>query len=361
MDAGPDVHAYARRPVSLTARVATGAGPGRWTVSWGDGGADTAAFDSGVALATVTHRYARAGAYGVRVSVVGDSGHTASDTLTALVAAPGTPQVFLGAGDIAQCNRPDAAATARILDSVPGTVFALGDNAYPDGSAHDYATCYATTWGRHRKRTRPVPGNHDYGRRGAPGYFGYFGVAAGDPARGYYGYDLGAWHIAALNANIDMRPGSSQEQWLRADLAAHPARCILAYWHTPRFSSGTTHGSDATSQPLWQALYDARGDVVLAGHEHNYERFAPQAPDGTLDLARGIREFVVGTGGGTAYPFGRPIANSEVRSMDHGVLKLTLRDGDYHWEFIAVAGGAAFSDSGTAKCHGSRKIEQPGQ
>jgi len=353
VDAGPDLYAPARQPVTLTARLAIGGRPGAWTVSWGDSAVDTAPLDSGSALVTATHRYTKPGAFAVWVGVIGANGRTASDTLTAIVAAPGTPQVFVGAGDIAQCSAPDAAATARILDTVPGTVFALGDNAYPDGSARDYATCYAPTWGRHKKRTRPVPGNHDWGWRGAPGYFGYFGVAAGDPARGYYSYDLGAWHIAALNDNIDMRAGSPQEQWLRADLAAHPARCTLAYWHAPRFSSGTTHGSDPTTQPLWQALYDAGADVVLAGHEHNYERFAPQAPDGTLDSARGIREFVAGTGGGTAYRFGRPIAHSDVRSMDHGVLKLTLGNGDYHWVFIPVVGSSAFGDSGTARCHGA--------
>ena len=157
-------------------------------------------------------------------------------------------------------------------------------------------------------------------------------------------------HIVALNSEINVSAGSTQEQWLRADLAAHPARCTLAYWHVPRFSSGTTHLSSTVPQPLWQALYDYGADVVLSGHEHNYERFAPQTPDGTADPARGIREFVVGTGGSGAYQLGPPIANSEVGSWNHGVLKLTLRDRAYDWEFIPIP-GMTFTDSGSAPCH----------
>jgi acid phosphatase type 7 len=175
-------------------------------------------------------------------------------------------------------------------------------------------------------------------------------VAAGAPDRGYYSFELGSWHVVALNSNIAMRAGSRQEQWLRADLAQHRAQCTLAYWHHPRFSSGITHGNDPETQALWDALYEAGATVVIAGHEHNYERFAPQTPTGARDTVRGIREFVAGTGGGGSYFFGPPKANSEVRSMAHGVLALTLSDRTYHWQFLSVA-GEAFADSGTAACH----------
>jgi hypothetical protein len=237
------------------------------------------------------------------------------------------------------------------LDSIPGTVFTMGDNAYSDGSAAEFQSCYSPSWGRHEARTRPTLGNHDYrSSKGAP-YFAYYGAEAGVAGRGYYSYNLGAWHIIALNSNVSMKPGSPQERWLRDDLAATRAQCVLAYWHHPRFSSGTEHGNSPKTAPLWEALYDAGADVVVAGHEHNYERFAPQTPAGAADSVRGIREFVVGTGGADHYPFGPPIANSEVRNGDTwGVLKLVLEPGAYRWQFIPVA-GKTFSDSGSARCH----------
>jgi hypothetical protein len=241
-------------------------------------------------------------------------------------------------------------ATALLLDSIAGTVFTAGDNVYPNGTASQFATCYDPTWGRHRARTRPSPGNHDYNTSGAAPYYAYFGDAAGPAGRGYYSYDLGAWHIVSLNSNVAMTVGSAQEQWLRADLAASTARCTIAYWHHPRFSSGS-HGSSTAPLPLWQALYDAGADVVLVGHDHNYQRFAPQTPTGVRDDARGIREFVVGTGGRGLYQFTTPIANTEAFSTDtHGVLKLTLYADWYAWEFIPVAGGT-FRDSGVVTCH----------
>jgi hypothetical protein len=179
----------------------------------------------------------------------------------------------------------------------------------------------------------------------------YYGPRAGTAGLGYYSYDVGSWHVISLNSNVSMRAGSPQERWLRADLGAHPGACVLAYWHHPRFSSGTEHGSDPRTEPLWQALYDNGAELVLAGHEHNYERFAPQTPAGTADPDRGIREIVVGTGGADHYEFGPPLANSEVRNGDTwGVLKLTLLPGQYRWEFIPVA-GKAFTDSGSARCH----------
>jgi len=259
--------------------------------------------------------------------------------------------VLVGAGDIAECGSDGDEATAAILDGIGGTVYTTGDNAYSDGSAADFANCYAPSWGRHRARTRPSPGNHDYHTADAAGYYGYFGAAAGPAGLGYYSYDVGAWHVVSLNSNIDMDAGSPQEQWLRADLAATSRRCTLAYWHHPRFSSGSNHGSSTRSHDVWVALYEHGAEIVLAGHEHLYERFGPQTPDGSADPARGIREFIVGTGGAGHYPFGQPLANSEARSTGtHGVLKLTLFDEGYEWEFVPEA-GKTFSDAGTGTCH----------
>ena len=379
VDAGPDVRTHPREPVTLKLRLSGSwkpDGPRRFTIDWGDRSTDHGAVADTSGPATVSHVYAAVGRDTVRVTVTGEDGQEGSDTLTVFVEAAGTPEVFVGAGDIATCSNRNAAASAKLLDSIPGTVFTLGDNAYPSGRARDYSNCYAPTWGRHRKRTHPVPGNHEYDLPGATGYFGYFGVAARDSSKGYYSYELGDWHIVALNSNLAVTTESEteseqerrqeagdrsilarraelareQEQWLRADLAAHPKRCTLAYFHHPRFSSGTSHGSDPEMQPLWQVLYDAGADVLLTGHEHNYERFAPQTPDGHADSLRGIREFVAGTGGGVLYKLGPPIANSEVRSMSHGVLKLTLGARSYQWQFIPIAGGT-FTDSGSASCH----------
>ena len=255
--------------------------------------------------------------------------------------------------DAEQAKGAGAAATtteSALLDTIPGTVFTTGDNVYDAGTPREFSDCYGPSWGRHKERTYPSPGNHDYGVLDAAGYLDYFGPRAGEPGKGYYSYDLGTWHIIALNSVIQVGSGSPQEQWLRADLAAHPAICTLAYWHYPRFSSGSVHGSDPTMAPLWQALYDYSADVVVVGHEHHYERFAPQDPQGSLDATRGIREFVVGTGGRSHYGFGAPLANSEVRNGDtYGVLKLTLHPVGYTWEFIPEP-GKTFADAGSASC-----------
>ncbi|HEV8382608.1 MAG TPA: metallophosphoesterase [Gemmatimonadales bacterium] len=264
------------------------------------------------------------------------------------------PVVLVGAGDIAYCSSGGDTATAALLDRIAGTVFTAGDNAYPDGSATSFAQCYNPTWGRHKARTRPSPGNHDYETSDGAAYFAYFGAAAGDSGRGYYSYDLRDWHIISLNSNIDMSPGSPQETWLRSNLAASSKRCTLAYWHEPRFSSGTEHGSNEGTQPLWEALYDAGAEIVIAGHEHNYERFAPQTPTGAADPNHGIREFVVGTGGMSHYDDMKPLPNSEVfNGTTYGVLKLTLGAGTYTWQFVPVA-GESFTDSGRGICHGRR-------
>jgi hypothetical protein len=258
--------------------------------------------------------------------------------------------VLVGAGDIADCGDNADAGTAALLDTIPGTIFTAGDNAYSSGTAAQFARCYDPTWGRHKARTRPAPGNHDYRTADGGPYYRYFGATAGPAGRGYYSYDLGGWHIISLNSNVPMSAGSAQERWLRADLAAHPATCTLAYWHHPLFSS-SDHGNTPGARPLWQALYDAGADVAIAGHDHVYERFAPQTPAGAPDPARGIREFVVGTGGADLYQFPTLQRNSEVRNnTTHGVLKLTLRPTGYDWEFVPAAGGT-FRDSGSGTCH----------
>jgi acid phosphatase type 7 len=263
--------------------------------------------------------------------------------------------ILVGAGDIADCKSlAGAEATAKLLDQISGTVMVVGDLAYPDGSQENF-TCYDKTWGRARSRTRPAPGNHEFHAAGATPYFDYFGVLAGDPKTGYYSYDLGSWHIIVLNSECKdvggCDAGSPQERWLRADLASHPVACTLAYWHKPLFSSGGAHGNDLTVKPLWDTLYDGNADVVINGHDHDYERFAPQTPDGAADAVRGIREFVVGTGGKSHRPFTAPKPNSEIRDFTaFGVLKLTLRPNGYDWQFIPEE-GKTFTDSGTGACH----------
>lgn len=269
-------------------------------------------------------------------------------------APPAGGVVLVGAGDIASCTSDGDEATASLLDATDGIVFTLGDHAYEAGTPIEFAACYEPSWGRHKSRTRPSPGNHDYLTPNASGYFGYFGAAAGDPDQGYYSYDLGSWHIIVLNSNCSdvggCGPGSPQERWLRADLAAHPAACALAYWHHPRFSSGA-QGNEADVKAFWQALYEHDAEIVLAGHDHRYERFAPQKPNGEPDPVGGLRQFVVGTGGASQHRFdGPPIANSEARNDDtFGVLKLTLYPTGYEWRFIPVA-GRTFTDSGRGRC-----------
>jgi acid phosphatase type 7 len=265
--------------------------------------------------------------------------------------------VLVGAGDIASCDDlAGAEATAKLIDKIPGTVFAAGDLAYPSGSDEQFEKCYGPTWGRFKDRTRPAAGNHEYHISGASGYERYFGAAAGDPKKAYYSYELGDWHIIVINSECDAVggcwAGSEQEQWLRQDLKDHPAKCTLAYWHKPLFSSGASHGNSPDMKPIWDALYSAGAEIVLGGHDHDYERFAPQDPNGKLDPERGIREFVVGTGGKNSHRrFGTPKPNSEVRQADtFGVLKLTLYPTSYKWEFVPEA-GKTFTDSGTGTCH----------
>lgn len=268
--------------------------------------------------------------------------------------------VLVGAGDIAWCgDLSGAQETAKLLDAIPGTVFAAGDLAYEGGTYEEFRNCYGPTWGRFKARTRPAPGNHEYNGSSAVGYFQYWGKQAGDPGKGYYSYDLGGWHIVALNTNCKIPQlggcgeGSPEEIWLKQDLAAHPDACILAYGHHPLFSSGllARHAEHPELTAFWQDLFDAHADLILAGHEHNYERFAPQNPEGNADAEHGIREIVVGTGGKSHTPLGFAKPNSEVRDdRTYGVLKLTLSPGKYRWEFVPVE-GKTFRDAGEGVCH----------
>ena len=275
-------------------------------------------------------------------------GKTGTSVIT--VSALGSSVTFVGAGDIAD-DGFKSEETAKLLDAIPGTVFTAGDNAYPDGTTSNYTTYYEPTWGRHKARTQPCPGNHDYHTSGASGYFSYYGASAGPAGQGYYSYDLGDWHIISLNSEIDASAGSAQEQWLRADLAASSKDCTLAYWNQPLFSSGAVHGSQSVCKPLWQALQEAGAEIVICGHDHEYERFAPQDANGVANPTNGIREFVVGTGGAGLYTITATIPNSEAHNTNtFGVLKLTLGSGTYSWQFIPIA-GQTYTDFGSGTCH----------
>jgi len=281
----------------------------------------------------------------------------ASETVSPAASKTPGDAVLVGAGDIASCDDlAGAEATAKLIDKIPGTVFAVGDLAYPDGSDEQFAKCYGPTWGRFKERTRPAPGNHEYHKGGASGYARYFGEAAGDPSKGYYSYELGGWHIVVLNSECAEVGGcqavSPQGQWLKQDLEQHAKTCTLAYFHKPLFSSGGKHGNDPEMKPIWEALYHAGADVVINGHDHDYERFAPQDPEGHADAQHGIREFVVGSGGKNSHRvMGAAQPNSEVRNGDtFGVLKLTLRARRYEWEFVPEA-GKTFTDTGKGTCH----------
>jgi acid phosphatase type 7 len=265
----------------------------------------------------------------------------------------------MAAGDIA-CQPGSGVTTTRcrhrqtsnlLGDPELDAVLVLGDSQYEDGEYPEFtgSGAYAATWGRKKAITRPTPGNHEYHVSGASGYFDYFGGVAGDRGKGYYSFDLGSWHLIALNSEISTSTGSTQEQWLRNDLRTTGKPCILAYWHRPRFSSGS-HGGSTSVLALWRALHGAGADVVLSAHDHDYERFALQNPSGQAD-AGGIREFVVGTGGASHSSFSSIAANSQVRNAaTFGVLKLTLRTSGYEWKFVPEAGGT-FTDSGSTRCH----------
>jgi len=267
---------------------------------------------------------------------------------------------LVGAGDIAGCRAIEGArATAKLIEKIPGTVFAAGDLAYESGSPDEFEFCYGPTWGRFKDRTRPAMGNHEYENPTAHGYFDYWGAQAGPRGKGYYSFDLGNWHIVVLNTNCYSQilggcaAGSTEETWLKKDLAAHANSCIIAYGHHALFSSGIfkKHALHPELRPLWQDLYDAHADLILAGHEHSFERFAPQNAAGDPDAKNGIREIVVGTGGRSHDPLGFATPNSEVREWQtYGVLQLTLSPTKYTWQFIPEE-GKTFTDSGSATCH----------
>jgi hypothetical protein len=257
--------------------------------------------------------------------------------------------VMVGAGDIGMCGTGGAEATARLLDSIAGTVFTTGDNAYMMGTMADFRACYEPSWGRHRDRTNPTPGNHEYASGGGADYYNYFGASAGPGGAGYYSYAVGPWRIYALNSEVPSGPGSPQGEWLRRELSSRPTRCTAAIWHRPLFSSGS-NGDNPDMRELWRILYEADVDVVINGHDHTYERFSPQDPDGRPDQQRGLRQFIVGTGGASLYPFVTVRGNSEVRASVWGVAAFTLSNGGYQWEFIPVE-GSSFRDSGFGSCH----------
>jgi hypothetical protein len=273
-----------------------------------------------------------------------------------LPSAPGADDVavLVGAGDIAVCGSAGAMATGRLLDGQLGTVFVAGDIAYPDGTAEQFRTCYEPAWGRHKDRTRPVPGNHEYGSPGAAPYFAYFGANAGTPGLGYYMYRKGLWQVFALNSNTESSDRRAQIDWLERQLEAPAASaCSVAYFHHPLFSSGP-HGV-VPPMPIvkefWRFLHAAGADVIVSAHEHFYERFAPQTPEGAPDSRFGIRQFIVGTGGAPLSQPVRRVANSETVLSAFGVLRLTLDAQSYRWEFLSADGGAVL-DSGTGACHG---------
>jgi len=260
--------------------------------------------------------------------------------------------VLVGASDIGNCSSSADEATALLLDSIPGTVFTAGDNANPNGTTANFTDCFDPTWGRHKARMHPALGDNEYRTTDAAPYFAYFGAGVGDPGAGYYSYNLGSWHIIVLNSNCSQidgcAPDSPQGQWLQADLAANPSTCILAIHHEPLFSS---KGGDEDLRDFWEPLYAAGADIVVSGHRHTYERFAQQTPDGVADPGRGIRQFVVGTGGDSLSSFDSGVApNSEVRNAGtHGVIKFTLHPTSYDWEFIPIA-GQSFTDAGSTPC-----------
>jgi hypothetical protein len=296
----------------------------------------------------------------VEVEGTADRPRVDVDALLTLGAPP--EGVLIGAGDIARCDLPDAAAaaaaTGAMLSSMDGIVFTAGDNVQQKGTAAEFTKCYHPRWGHLKSRTRPVPGNHDYMTSNATPYFDYFGRLAGTAGKGWYAYDVGTWRVYSLNSNCSAVGGcdtaSAQYYWLKRDLAANPRRCVAAVWHHPRFSSGGGHGSSTLMEPIHELLYTNGAELVVSGHDHNYERLAPMKPSGAPDPSRGIRHFTVGTGGTTLRATGVPLATSESLNSDtHGVFKLTLKWSAYDWEFRPVPGGefGTFQDSGSGTCH----------
>ncbi len=244
---------------------------------------------------------------------------------------------LVGAGDIGDCSASGPYDTATVLDGIAGTIFTAGDNVQGVGAGGEYRNCFAPTWGRHVDRIRPSPGNHDYLYPGAVGYYNYFGERAGPSGRGYYSYNIGAWHVVSLNSNVAADASSAQVQWLRNDLGSNPAPCTIAYWHHPLFNA-SLGDSDSNMREIWRTLYQFHAEIVVNGHIHEYTRVGPVDPDGRPDAA-GIRQFIVGTGG----------ALLDAPRYAWGVLRLTLKPRAYDWQFVPVT-GQAFTDGGSAAC-----------
>jgi Calcineurin-like phosphoesterase len=263
-------------------------------------------------------------------------------------------EIVLAAGNIASCGSSNDEATAAMLDTLPGTIFALGDNAFPDGSALAYANCYAPSWGRHLMRTRAVLGNREYGTGAPTAAFDYFGDRVGPRDLGYYSMTLGNWHVIVLNVSdsVPFVAGSAQSKWLQKDLAANRKRCTLAMWHKPRFFSSNIAGwtDNPSTLALWNQLYDGGVDLVLNGQQHQYERMRPMTPTGATGGGRGIRQFSVGTGGESSEMPLAIAAGSEALSDAFGLLRLTLDDTTYAWEFLPTVAGQ-FADTGSGTCH----------
>ena len=288
------------------------------------------------------------------LALVGCGGDASPRPAEELDPAQGRANVLLAAGDIAECELEGDEATASLIAEQPGTVLALGDTAYEYGTPEQFDECYEPSWGQFKGRTRPAPGNHEYGTADAAGYFDYFGEAAGEPGDGWYAFAQSGWQLIALNSvceEVGCDAGSPQLRWLERELERSDAECTLAYFHHPRFSSGSEHGDHPEMAPIWRILYRHGVDVVLSGHDHNYERYEPLAPDGSVDEERGIRQFVVGTGGTELRPLG-DIDEGSAASDDTtlGVLKLELEPDAYEWEFLPAADGT-FTDSGAGSCH----------
>ena len=350
-------------PLTVTFTDRSTNGPTAWAWDFGDPASGSSNTST---LRNPTHTYADPGTYTVTLTPSNAAGPGSQATRTIDVSTPptGGGNVFVGAGDIADCARATDEATAVLLDGISGAVFTAGDNTYPDGTAANFANCYGPTWGRHKARTKPAIGNHDYSSSGdLTAYFDYFGPGIGDAGKGYYSYDVAGWHIVVLNSQCSTLGGGSasagcgtnspQTTWLRQDLAASSASCTIAIIHNPRFTSKRTT-PDGPYAAFWTALYNAGAEIVISGDKHNYERFAPQTPAGASDPSFGVRQFVVGTGGAALSTFGTStMANSQVKNGDtHGVLKLTLHASSYDFQFVPVA-GKTFTDSGVGTCHGA--------
>jgi chitodextrinase len=362
VNAGTDKTVLAGAAAELSIGFTDGAdGPWTYLVQWGDGQSNNGSRNA-AGTVTATHAYGSEATYKVQVNVTDRFGAVGRDSVSLTVTAP----VLIAAGDIGDCGptRWYDDSTGALVSRLGGIVAPLGDNAYERGTPDQFATCYDAAWGRVKDRTRPVAGNHDYYNpradsvKNADGYYGYFGTSAGDPTKGYYSYTLGSWLVIVLNTGTerggDIAAGSPQEQWLRAQLSSSTQQCTVVMFHHPRFTSTLDRPwLRPEVKALWDASYQYGVDLILNGHDHGYQRFAPQTPDGVADAAFGIRQITVGTGGGEGlYQYGPTVANLQVRdNTSYGVLKLTLRAGGYDWQFMPIT-GQSFTDAGSGTCHG---------